>query len=276
LPILKKTPRFPPSSSSSRSSWWQSRFFLQICARLCQAIRFVAVFALAFLATTIVLVPEVLVDLRRFPDLFEGVPSYLVNLPVAVVMTILALLLAIYVAGPIVRAKWSLDYQWPAISGVCLSIAALGIVAFGGSALIFQDNVIFDPTIAGNDLNVATLRAQSIYISKPIASAAMTTLDHNAWVQHAKIFYSMVRAIFYTLPEISILLIVLAAPLFLVLAYKQRRLFETHAKHCHYCCFFQPRCWRPIAWWTCLSIRNIWPGKCAAHDLWTLSAADWI
>jgi len=195
-------------------------------ALLC-ATRFVVVFGLVFFVVTIMFVPKILLNPRQFPDLFEGVPQYFVNIPGVIVPTIAVVLALAYLAWPLARAKWSLAGRWPAIAATCLLITALGILALSGSALIFQDNILYDPTIVGNDLNIEHLRAQSIYVSKPIADAAITTLDHSAWVQHAKVFYSMARAIIYTLPEISVLMIVAAAPLFLVLARTNGRLFET-------------------------------------------------
>jgi hypothetical protein len=56
----------------------------------------------------------------------------------------------------------------------------------------------------------------------------MTTLDKTAWIQHVKIFYSMVRAIFYTLPEIFVLMIVAAAPIFLIVKKQDRWVFAAH------------------------------------------------
>jgi hypothetical protein len=186
------------------------------------AVRFGAVFGVAFLATTILLLPNILVNLGQLPDLFEGIPQYFVNLPRAATLAFSVVLLAAYTLGPLTRGRWSRADQRPVMASACLSVAALGILTLAASALVFQDNILYDPNIPGNDIDLDALRAQGIYVSQPIAFGAITTLDHSAWMQHIKILYSMVRATFYTVPELIVLLIVGAAPLYLLLARKNR------------------------------------------------------
>lgn len=186
---------------------------------LLAAIRFCAAFVLAFFVTALLLVPKAQVDPRALLELFVNVPLYFVNLPGSVAAANLLVLVMAYSLGPM---RPDLGKRLAAIAPACLWIAAPVIVLFAISALIFQHNILFDPTIPGNEIDAQSLRAQGIYVSQPIASSAITTLDHSRWVQHLKIFYSMIRAIFYTLPEINVLMIVIAAPLSLWLAYKNR------------------------------------------------------
>ena len=54
-------------------------------------------------------------------------------------------------------------------------------------------------------------------------------MDHSALLQHLKVFWSMVRVMFYTLPEITLLMIVGAAPLFLLVGRRNPSLLEKHA-----------------------------------------------
>lgn len=174
------------------------------------AMRFCVVFVLAFCATALLLVPKVLLDPVALPQLFLNIPLYFANIPPSAPAVFVPVLLIAYAMAP---ARPDLGKGLATIAPYCLAAAALVIVALATSALLFQQNILYDPTIPGNEIDADSLRAQGIYVSQPIASSAITTLDRSRWVQHLKIFYSMVRAIFYTLPEIIVLMIVLAAPL---------------------------------------------------------------
>jgi len=195
---------------------------------LLSASRFVAAFALTFVATMLVFVPKVLLAPSEIPKLFGNVTTYIVNVPVSIMPAALFVVILAYAAGPLLRRRLALDRNLIGIIAASLSASAFAVVALAFAALIFQDNILYDPTIAGNDLDAAKLRALSIYVPRLNAGAAITTLDQSAWLQHLKIFFSMVRAIFYTLPETSVLMVVAAAPLFLALANKSRALLETH------------------------------------------------
>jgi hypothetical protein len=74
-------------------------------------------------------------------------------------------LLLAYVGLPLIRRQWSVlapvKAPAPAVT-ILLSTVALVVVALGVSAILFQSNVLFDPTIVGNDIDVEALRAQSI------------------------------------------------------------------------------------------------------------------
>ena len=197
---------------------------------LVRAVRFAAIFGSVFVATTIVFVPKVLLDLRQFPSLFENLQQYFVNIPGAILALLLGLLVLVYFAGPAVaRSNWALHVPWSTIVIASLTLVALAIIGLVGSALIFQDNILYEANIPGSGLNADELRAQSIYVSKPLADVSITTLDHSAWVTHIKIFYSMVRATAYTLPEISVLMIIVAIPTFLFLSGRNRHFFGSHA-----------------------------------------------
>ena len=183
------------------------------------ALRFCAVFVLAFFVTALLLAPKAWLDPRALLELFVNLPLYFVNLPGPAAAAFLLVLLIAYTLGPM---RPDMGKRLAAIAPACLWVAALVIVALATSALVFQNNILYDPTIAGNGIDAQSLHAQGIYVSQPIASGAITTLDHSHWIQHLKIFYSMVHAIFYTLPEITILMIVVAAPLGIWLTHKNR------------------------------------------------------
>jgi hypothetical protein len=185
-----------------------------------QALRFLMSFLGCFLVTTIVLVPKVWFDPRSFGELFANLHLYFVNLPKPVGPVTLALLAMLYWIGPAAR----IDRKWPAILIGYLCVSGTIIFVLAGAALLYQGNIIFDPLNPGNSLDIEQLRAQSIHVSKPMANMVMTTLDHSALVQYAKLLFSMVRSIVYTLPEITVLMVVAAAPLFLFLSRRRPEL----------------------------------------------------
>ena len=189
-----------------------------------QAAGFSAKFAISFLATTILFVPKIWLYPFEFGELFANLHLYFVNVPKSVAPIMGMFFVLIYVIGP----NSAISRRWPAIITGYFWALGSAIFVLAGSALVFQENIIFDPTVAGNSLDIAQLQAQSIYISKPMADASMTTLDHSAMLQHAKILWSMVRSIVYTLPEISVVMIVGAAPLFLFLVRRRPALLDVH------------------------------------------------
>jgi len=79
----------------------------------------------------------------------------------------LPVLLLAYALGPI---RPNLGKGWAAIVPAGLSIAAVAIVALATSAPLFQQNILYDPTIPGNEIDANALRAQGIYVSQPIAA----------------------------------------------------------------------------------------------------------
>lgn len=208
-------------------------FFVTIPhAAFTSAVRFISVFAAVFLITCGLLVPKFWLSPGQMLSLFNSVPQYFVNIQPSLAIFLVAALLLAYIGVPKLRSRWPalVPSKIPVLAVTAFfSIVSLAVVALGVSAILFQSNVLFDPTIAGNDINVEALRAQSIYVARPIAYSAITTLDHSAFLQHLKIFWSMVRAIFYTLPEVTLLLIVGAAPLFLLLARGNSSLREKYA-----------------------------------------------
>jgi hypothetical protein len=198
-----------------------------IRSALARAAGFVAIFVATFALTTMVLVPKVLRDPGRYPELFDAVGSYFVNVPVKLAVVIAGFMVVAYIGVPIIRSA-SGRFHWVAVAPkLLLGVSVVGIVSATG-AFIFQDNVIYDATIADNDIAFAISQDKSIFVSKPMAGAAMTTLDHSAMVQGVKMFHSMARVIFYTLPEVFVVMIVGAAPLFLLLARAEP---DNYAKH---------------------------------------------
>jgi hypothetical protein len=188
-----------------------------------QALRFLTSFLGCFLLTTIVLVPKVWFDPRSFGELFANLHLYFVNLPKTAGAVVAAVVATLYWIGPAAR----IDRNWHAILFGYLCVSGTIVFVLAGAALWFQDNIIFDPLNPGNNLDIEQLRAQSIHISKPMANTAMTTLDHSALVQYAKLLFSMVRSIVYTLPEITVLMVVAAAPLFLFLSRRRPALLAS-------------------------------------------------
>lgn len=194
-------------------------------AAILSAGKFLLTFSVIFVVESVILVPKVLLDLHQLPRLYDAVPFYFANAPAALYLAAVTAMACVYTAGPRLRQRWPHFFAAQTVSKVGLAIGGISVASFALAALIFQENVIFDPTIVRNDLDVTKLREQGVYISKPIADSAITTLDHSALVQHAKVFFSMVRAIFYTSPEISVLLIAISAPTALVLArWRQKKL----------------------------------------------------
>jgi hypothetical protein len=196
------------------------------------AVRFSVTFAVIFLGACWLLVSKILLSPGLIPLLFESVPLYLVNIQPSLAALLVALLLLAYFGIPIIRGRWPalVLLKVPHLPVTTLfSIISVAALALGVSAIFFQSNVLFDPTIVGNDLDVEVLRAQSIYVARPIAYSAITTLDHSATLQHLKVFWSMVRTLFYTLPEITLLMIVGASPLFLLVTRRNASLLEKHA-----------------------------------------------
>jgi hypothetical protein len=201
-------------------------------AAIATAGRFILTFGVTILLTCVLLVPKIWLDPLQMRSIFTSVPLYFVNIQPSVALLPLSVLLLAYLGLPAIRNRWPalMPTKVPAQAVVIFfSIVALTVAALGMSAIFFQQNVLFDPTIAGNDLNVEALRAQSIYVARPIASSAITTMDHSAMLQHLKVFWSMARVIFYTLPEITLVLIVAAAPLFLFLTQQNPSVFDRHA-----------------------------------------------
>ena len=206
--------------------WWVELMLIPFLvpaprAAVKAAARFTLAFASIFLATCGLLVPKIWRDPRKMLGLFDvdGVPTYFVNIRPSLAVILVIVLSLAYFAMPQARRSWPalVPTKVPASAVTAFFlIVSLTIVALGASAIFVQSNILFDPTIAGNDIDVAALRAQSIYVARPIADAAITTMDHSALLQHLKMFWSMVRAIFYTLPEITLLVIVGAAPSFLL------------------------------------------------------------
>jgi|GEM_PF-2887728 hypothetical protein len=180
-----------------------------------EARRFSGLFAVTLLITFFVAVPKVAANPLSLRELFRSILSYFVNFPLSAVFLIATILFISYWFAPLARMRLPMASVWTMATSSIIAVSGLAIWAFGLTALLFQENILYDVTIAGNGLDVDALRAQGIYVSQPIANAAITTLDTSALVQHAKMFLSMVRVIFYTLPEVSILLIVSAAPIVL-------------------------------------------------------------
>jgi hypothetical protein len=138
-------------------------------------------------------------------------------------------LASLYILVPMIRPVWPARIGLPVFQKAVLLSSTAAVVGFAVVSVIFQENLIFDPTIDGNDLHPADLAARSIYVSKPIAFSSITTLDQSAWITHAKVLFGMIRTLFYTLPEITLVMIVTAAPLFLFLSRKDEHLFKSHA-----------------------------------------------
>lgn len=196
------------------------------------ATRFALVFAMTFLVTCGLLVPKVWLKPREMLSVFDSGPQYFVNVQPSLAILLAGLLVLAYLGLPAVRQRWPAlaPVQAPAFPvTLFFATVSLMVFAFGGSAFFFQSNVLFDPTILGNDIDLEALRAQSVYVAREIAYSAITTLDHSALLQHLKIFWSMVRAIFYTVPEITLLMITGAGPLFLFVARRNPLVFKQHA-----------------------------------------------
>ena len=196
------------------------------------ALRFFRTFALTFLIVLVVLVPKIWLNPKALFSAFASAPLYFVNIKPSLAVFLAGLLALAYLGLPAARRRWPalvpVDAPPFAVT-MCFAAVSLLVLAFGASAVLFQSNVLFDPTIAGNDIDIEKLRAQSIYVARPIAYSAITTMDHSAMLQHLKVFWSMVRAIFYTLPEITLLMITAAAPLFLFVARRDPSVLRTHA-----------------------------------------------
>lgn len=200
-------------------------------AAFAAAARFTRTFAVTFLIACWLLVPKIWLSPRHLLSIFSSAPQYFVNIRPPLAVLLVGLLALTYLGLPAIQRRWPslAPVKVPAVAVTILfSIVSAVVVALAASAILFQSNIVFDPTIAGNDVNIEALRAQSIYVSRPIAASAITTMDHSAMLQHLKVFWSMVRVIFYTLPEITLLMIVGAAPLFLYLLRRNPSLFEKH------------------------------------------------
>ncbi|MBR1092439.1 hypothetical protein JQ621_33765 [Bradyrhizobium manausense] len=196
------------------------------------AVRFLCTFALTFLIALVLLVPKIWLSPKALLSAFASAPLYFVNIKPSLAVFLAGLLALAYLGLPAARRRWParVPASAPALAVTVLFAAVSVLVfAFGASAILFQSNVLFDPTIAGNDIDIDALRAQSIYVARPIAYSAITTMDHSAVLQHLKVFWSMVRAIFYTLPEITLLMIAGAAPLFVLVARKDPSVAKRHA-----------------------------------------------
>jgi hypothetical protein len=196
------------------------------------AVRFALTFGVIFLITCGLLVPKIWIEPSQMLSIFASVPLYFVNIQMSLVVLAAAILLLAYLGLPAIRRRWPalVPVAVPGLAFTILfSIVSLVVVAFGASAILFQSNVLFDPTIVGNDIDVEALRAQSIYVARPIAYSAITTMDHSAMLQHLKEFWSMIRVIFYTLPEITLVMIAGAAPLFLFMAHRNPSVLSKHA-----------------------------------------------
>lgn len=194
--------------------------------------RFLRIFVLTFLIVFALLVPKIWLNPRVMLSAFSSAPLYFVNIEPSLAVFVAGLLALAYIGLPAARQRWPalVPAKVPAFAvTMCFAAVALLVFALGASAILFQSNVLFDPTIAGNDIDIQKLRAQSIYVARPIAYSAITTMDHSAMLQHVKVFWSMVRAIFYTLPETTLLMIIGAAPLFLFVARKDASVLKTHA-----------------------------------------------
>lgn len=193
--------------------------------------RFLVIFGLTVLGTCVLLVPKIWLNPLQMRSIFASVPLYFVNIKPSIALLPFVALLLIYLGLPAIRKRWPalVPSKMPAqVATIFFLIISLTVVALGVSAILFQQNVLFDPTIVGNDIDVEALRAQSIYVARPIAYSAITTMDHSAMLQHLKEFWSMARVIFYTLPEITLVMIVAAAPLFLFLARRNRSVLDLH------------------------------------------------
>ncbi len=198
-------------------------------AALLRLTHFVGVVAVTFLVTSFAASPIYWRHPLEFLTLFSSVEQYLVNLPMGLALLGTAILASLYILIPMIRPVWPARIGLPVFQRTLLLFSTAAIVVFAVASVMFQDNIIYDPTIAGNDLRPEDLQARSIYVSKPIALSSITTLDQSAWVTHAKVLFSMIRTLFYTLPEITIIMIVTAAPLFLFLSRNNEDLFRSHA-----------------------------------------------
>jgi hypothetical protein len=201
-------------------------------AAAASAVRFFRIFVLTFLIVLVLLVPKIWLNPKAIFSAFASAPLYFVNIKPSLAVFLVGLLALAYLGLPAARRRWPalVPMTLPASAvTTCFAAVSLLVFAFGASAILFQSNVLYDPTIAGNDIDIEKLRAQSIYVARPIAYSAITTMDHSALLQHLKVFWSMVRAIFYTLPEITLLMITGAAPLFLFVARRDPAILKTHA-----------------------------------------------
>jgi hypothetical protein len=201
-------------------------------AAAASAMQFFRTFVLTFLIVFALLVPKVWLNPGAMLKAFSSAPLYFVNIKPSLAIFLAGLLALTYFGLPAARRRWPALVPTnvpPSAATICFTAISLLVIAFGASAILFQSNVLFDPTIAGNDIDIEKLRAQSIYVARPIAYSAITTMDHSPLLQHLKIFWSMVRAIFYTLPEITLVMIAGAAPLFLFVARRDPSVLKTHA-----------------------------------------------
>jgi hypothetical protein len=196
-------------------------------AALLRLTHFIGVVAVTFLVTSFAVSPIYWQHPLQFLTLFSSVGQYLVNLPMTLALLSAVILASFYILMPMIGPVWPARIGLPVFQRALLLFSTAAIVVFAVASVMFQDNIIYDPTIAGNDLRPEDL--QVIYVSKPIAFSSITTLDRSAWMTHAKVLFSMIRTLFYTLPEITIIMIVTAAPLFLFLSRNNKDLFQSHA-----------------------------------------------
>ncbi|MGH6711642.1 MAG: hypothetical protein ACREEK_22065, partial [Bradyrhizobium sp.] len=149
-------------------------------AALQSAVRFTLTFAVTFLIACALLVPKIWLSPRHLLSIFDSAPQYFVNIQSSLAVFLVGLLALAYLGLPAFRKRW------PALAPVrvlrlpviiLFSVISVVVVAFGTSAILLQANVLFDPTIPGNDVNTEALRARSIYVANPIAYSAITTLD---------------------------------------------------------------------------------------------------
>ncbi|MDE5443676.1 hypothetical protein GWG65_19945 [Bradyrhizobium sp. CSA207] len=191
--------------------------------------RFLGIVIATFLVTSFVGSPIFWRHPLQVLTLFSSVDQYLVNLPTGLTVLSAVILGSFYIFIPTIRPLWPARVSLPVFQRTLLLFSAAAIVVFVVATVMFQENILYDPTIAGNDLRPEDLQARSIYVSKPIALSSITTLDQSAWITHAKVLFSMIRVLFYTLPEITIFMIVTAVPLFLLLSRNNENLFKSHA-----------------------------------------------
>ncbi|MCK1359005.1 hypothetical protein [Bradyrhizobium sp. 199] len=198
-------------------------------AALLRLTRFLGVVALSFFVTSFVASPIYWQHPLEVTTLFSSVGPYLVNVPMGLALLGAVVLASLYILVPMIRPAWPARIGLPVFQKAALLFSTAAVMVFAVVSVIFQENLIFDPTIAGNDLAPADLAARSIYVSKPIAFSSITTMDQSAWITHAKVLFGIIRTLFYTIPEITVVMIATAAPLFLFLSRNDEHLFKSHA-----------------------------------------------
>lgn len=157
--------------------------------------------SMVFSLTLIAFIPKIWLDPHEFLVIFESISDYGINVHLYQLFALLGL------AAMLMRFKSALHF---AVEHVRKDLTPRFI--FSVLAVLFLFSIIYQE----NDMKWVNspeienqVKSQMLFAGEDAAGVTLTTLDKSAFLTCAKVFFSEIRLIFYFLPEVLIVMLLL-------------------------------------------------------------------